>query len=68
MFPVGVLIAWAGYGLGSWGWILVKGYNITFTEWFNPVHVFEWPGPQAKIPMVPAGSVWPTAKGPAAGQ
>lgn len=52
---------WAFYGLATWGWALVKGYNITFAEWFNPVHPYYWPG--GTPPMVPAGHLFPTKSG-----
>lgn len=50
--------AWAFYGLGTWGWILVKGYNIPFATWFNPVKPYQWPGGSPAI--VPKGSMFPT--------
>ena len=58
---VALFAVWGFYGAGTWGWCLVKGYNITFAEWFNPLHPYQWPkgGPA----MVPAGSVFPTGKG-----
>ena len=62
MFPLGIAMVWAGYGLGSWGWILVKGYNITLREWFSPLHPYQWPAStSATIPRVPKGSLFPTS-------
>lgn len=58
MVAVAVLAVWAAYGVGTWGWCLVKGYNITFLEWFNPADPYEWDGTP---PMVPTGSVLPVA-------
>jgi len=60
MFPIGALVLWAGYGISSWGWILVKGYNITLREWFTPLHPYEWPSGTPET--VPVGSVFPTSK------
>lgn len=60
MVAVGFFGLWAFYGLGTWGWCLIKGYNITFGQWFNPVKPFMWNGAPE---MVPAGSVFPTGKG-----
>jgi len=58
--PIGLIFA--GYALGSWGWILVKGYNITLREWVSPLHPFT--GPLDKAGKVPQGSIFPTtAKG-----
>ena len=36
MLPLGMVLGLVSYGLGSWGYILVKGYNITLGEWFSP--------------------------------
>ena len=60
MTPLFGLIAWAGYAIGSYGWVLLKGYDIQLAAWLNPVHPFEWasnPG------MVPAGQVFPGGGG-----
>lgn len=57
MIVLGFAAFWGFYGIGTWGWILVKGYNITLTEWFNPAKPYMWSGTPG---MVPAGSVFPT--------
>jgi hypothetical protein len=64
MIALGFAAFWGFYGIGTWGWILVKGYNITFTDWFNPMKPYYWPGGTPGI--VPAGSVFPTKSGNAA--
>lgn len=51
-------VLWVGYGVASYGWVLLKGYNITPAQWWSPVHVYSWadnPG------TVPAGHVFPAA-------
>lgn len=58
MIGLAVGIAWLGYGAYSYGWCLVKGYNVTAREWFTPVNTFSWasnPG------LVPKGQVFPSA-------
>ena len=65
MLPFGMLLAWAGYGIGSWGWVLVKGYNITLRAWFSPLHPYQWPA-KGSVPMIPKGHLYPTTA--AAGQ
>lgn len=52
-------ILWGGYALGSWGLILIKGWNITLKEWVNPLHPYQWPS--GNPPPIPPGKVWPTA-------
>jgi hypothetical protein len=55
-----MLAGWGFYGVATWGWVLVKGYNIGFAQWFDPLKPYEW---TAGTPgMVPKGSMFP-AKG-----
>lgn len=55
MFPLAVLILWAGYGVGSWGWCLNRGYNVTLREWFTPLTPFDWTG----VKYIPCGQIFP---------
>lgn len=64
MIIVAVGAAWGTYGLATWGWILVKGYNITFAQWFNPMKPYYWPDPNP--PTVPQGHLFPTGQGTSA--
>jgi hypothetical protein len=64
----GVLLLLAGYGVASYGYVLIKGYNITPREWFSPLNPYQWPAPGATIPRVPQGSLFPTAKAPGSHQ
>ena len=58
MIAIALLTVWAGYGVTSWGWCLVKGYNIPLGAWFSPVHPYQWPdGGQPQT--VPKGQVFP---------
>ena len=59
MLPLGIILGFTGYGLGSWGWVLVKGYNITLREWFSPLHPFT--GALDSNGCVPQGSIFPVA-------
>lgn len=65
MLPLGMALVWAGYGVGTWGYVLVKGYNITLREWFSPLH--PWQGPLSKAGMVPQGQIFPGGKGSTSG-
>lgn len=55
-----ILAAWA-YTFGSWGYILIKGYNITFKQWVDPFH--PWDG-QWPPKCVPPGYLFPTTASP----
>jgi hypothetical protein len=51
MLVLGMAVAWAGYGLASWGYELLKDQDITLAAWLNPVHPFDWAdGDPGKIP------------------
>ena len=56
MIPLAIIILWAGYGIGSWGYLLVKGHDVTLREWFSPLHPYSgsWPPPP-----IPATQVFP---------
>lgn len=40
MIPVGVGVVFAAYTTGIWGYCLVRGYNVKFTQLFAAT----WPG------------------------
>jgi hypothetical protein len=56
----------AGYTLTSWGYCLVKGYDITLREWVSPLHPYAWPPPGGDVPRIPASQLWPTSAARAA--
>lgn len=59
MLVIGFAVIWAGYGLGSWGWCLIKGYDVPFSAWFTPGRgVFDWSQGAGHIPDT---QVWPSA-------
>lgn len=62
---IGVIlgVVWLGYGVYSWGWVLVKGYDIPAGQWFNVVHPYEWPPKGTDPPLIPAGSLLPPGTG-----
>jgi hypothetical protein len=65
MIGAGVLLLFGGYAVGSYGYVLVKGYNITAREWFSPLSPFTWPPTGGDVPRVPKGHIFPTASGAA---
>lgn len=66
MLPLGMILGFLGYGLSTWGYILVRGENITLREWFSPLHPFT--GALDSNGKVPPGSIFPTSgKGGTAG-
>jgi len=56
---VAIVVTFAGYTVASYGWVLLKGWNITFKDWVNPLNPYRWGGAPG---TVPAGSVFPTGR------
>jgi hypothetical protein len=56
MPAIGMLLAWAGYSVASWGYCLIRGYDVKFTDWINPAHPYQgWPPPQAPADQIIPG-------------
>lgn len=68
MVAVAMVLVWAGYGLGLFGWTLFEDYDVTLGQMMSPVHPYSGAWPPAKIP---AGQTWPggnkSTPAPAAG-
>jgi hypothetical protein len=58
-----ILGIFGGYAVASYGWVLLKGYDITFKQWVNPLNPYVWSGTPATVVK---GSVFPTGAGAAA--
>jgi hypothetical protein len=52
MPAVGMVAAWFGWAVGSWGYCLLRGYDIKFTDWINPVHPYSGPWPPPPITQI----------------
>lgn len=61
MIGAGILLLLGGYAVGSYGYVLIKGYNITAREWFSPLNPYTWPATGTSIPRVPKGHIFPTS-------
>lgn len=62
MLPIGFLVTLGGYGLTSWGYCILRGWNIPFGQWFNPVHPWEWTADNAASPPpIPPTQVNPSS-------
>lgn len=58
MTAIGMMIIWASYGLGSYGWVLLKGWDVPLGAWFNPVSPYQWPA-KGDPPQIPPDIVFP---------
>ena len=59
MLPLGMILGFVGYGVSTWGYLLVRGENITLREWFSPLKPFT--GALDSNGKVPQGSIFPTS-------
>jgi len=55
MMTLGILIIFGGYTVASYGVVLIKGYDISFGQWINPLSPLSWPAPNS----VPATQIFP---------
>jgi hypothetical protein len=65
MPAIGFGIVWFGWAVTSWGYILVKGYPVKFTDWINPLHPYSGAWPPAGA--IPAADVFPGVTAGSAG-
>jgi hypothetical protein len=56
---IGIVLGFAAYTVGTWGYVLVKGYNVTLREWVTPLHPFT--GPLDSKGCVPKGKIFPVS-------
>jgi hypothetical protein len=51
VLAAGIILGWAAYGLGSWGYCLIRGWDVPFRAWFSPLNPYQFPpGGPAPIP------------------
>jgi len=53
----GLVGMFIGYTVASYGVCLLRGYDITWKEWINPLNPYKWP--KGKVPIVPPTRVLP---------
>lgn len=64
MIAVGFVVLWAGYGIATWGYALLKGWNVPFVPWFDPVNTYQWPKPPDAPAQIPDTQVNPSPTPP----
>ena len=55
----GFLFAFAGYTVISYGYVLIRGWNIPWKSWVNPLAPYQWPSSGTPKP-VPSTQVFPS--------
>jgi hypothetical protein len=58
VIALSVGIIWAGYTVGLYGYVLLKGYNVTLAELVNPVHIYS--SSLASAGQIPASQILPS--------
>lgn len=59
MLVIGFAVVWAGYGVSSWAYLVLRGYDVPFVAWFTPGRgVFDW---SQGVGAIPDTQVWPSA-------
>jgi hypothetical protein len=66
MLTLGMVVVFAGYTVGSYGWVLVKGWNIPFRRWVSPLNPYTWPSGGGDPTPIPANKLFPSSVAPAA--
>jgi len=50
MLPIAFLVTWTGYGITSWGYCLLRGWNIPASAWFSPINTWQWTASNSDSP------------------
>lgn len=53
-----MVLLWAGYGVSSYGYVLVKGWNINVRQWFSPLNPYTWP--KGSVPCYTGSGIFPS--------
>jgi hypothetical protein len=53
----GILILFASYTIASYGIVLMRGYDIPWKQWIDPMDPWQWPSGQ--VPKTPGTQVFP---------
>jgi hypothetical protein len=54
-----ILVLFAGYTVASYGVVLLKGYDVPWRNWVNPLKPYTWPT-SGSIPQASPTQVFPS--------
>ena len=54
---LGIIVVFSAYAVASYGIVLMRGYDIPWRAWVNPVHPWSWP--PGAVPRIPAAQFLP---------
>ena len=68
MLPAGMILGWVAYAVGSYGWVLTRGWSIPFHSWVSPLNPYQWPpggpGPIPDTQLFPGSDITAPGKHP----
>jgi hypothetical protein len=67
VIAVGVLGGWFGYAVLTYGYVLIKGWDIPWSQWVTPFNPYTWPKPPATPPLIPDDKLLPSSATSTAG-
>lgn len=67
MIAVGVVLLWSAYGVASYGYVLVRGWDIPARQWFSPLSPYQWPK-SGDPPPIPQDQILPGQPGTGASE
>jgi hypothetical protein len=57
LFPL--LLLWGAYSISSYGYVMLRGWDIPVSSWLNPLDAYVWPAKGTNPPIIPAGQLFP---------
>lgn len=57
---LGAALLYGGYIVASFGWIMLRGWDIPFRSWVSPLNPYQWAGTPSPIP---ATQIFPSVGG-----
>lgn len=68
MLPAGIVLGWVAYAVGSYGWVLLRGWDIPFRAWVSPLNPYQFPsggpGPIPDTQLFPSSQITAPGKVP----
>jgi hypothetical protein len=59
----GMVVTFGAYTVGSYGWVLLKGWDIPLRAWVSPLNPYQWPKDGTEPDTIPPAQLFPTGKG-----
>ncbi len=66
MLILAIAFTFGAYSVGSYGWVLIRGWDIPLRAWMSPVNPYSWPADGSDPPTIDPSKLFPTSKSGAA--